>query len=98
MNKFFLLCFAALFLSGCLVEFGSVDAGVGVIIDYDDNYCDEVSADYLYTEVDCPDEIWTFTLCDPWGEIWRPGCLDEPPRVLFLSHCFVTHYCDSGAW
>tara|TARA_R110002051_G_scaffold318405_1_gene400726 strand:+ start:730 stop:1020 length:291 start_codon:yes stop_codon:yes gene_type:complete len=96
MNKFFLLCLAALFLSGCLVEFGPADSS-GYVVDYVD-YCDEESVEYLYTEVDCPDEIWTFVLCDPWGEIYRPACLDEPPRVLFLSHCFVTHYCDSGVW
>ena len=84
------LFIAALFASGCVVEFGSTSGYDPVTYE---SHCDEESVDYYYTEVDCPDAIYEFVLCDPWGEIYRDECLTEYPRVMFLSHCYTTHYC-----
>ncbi len=99
MKRFFLLIAALLLAPGCVVEFGPSHS-----VYYEDEYgpafhCDEESVDYTHTQVECYDGIYYFTLCDPWGEIYRPDCLSVPPRVMFLSHCEVTHYCDfEGEW
>ena len=53
----------------------------------------EASVDYYYTEVDCPEVVYEFVLCDPYGEIYRDECLTSPPREMFLSHCYTTHFC-----
>ena len=90
MKKLAALFAVALLASGCVVEFGNASGYDYVTYE---SHCDEASVDYYYTEVDCPEVVYEFVLCDPYGEIYRDECLTSPPREMFLSHCYTTHFC-----
>ena len=87
MKKLAALFTVVLLESGCVVEFSDGYSYEGA------GHCNEASVDYYYTEVDCPEVIYEFVLCDPWNEIYRDECLTSPPREMFLSHCYTTHFC-----
>ena len=56
--------------------------------------CSVTNYDYSHTEFDCPRHWADYVICDPYGEIRRPGCWhpDEISEV-YDDRCYSTNIC-----